>query len=115
MINTLKNSSDFTKVYKNGMYSVGKYVVLYVFKSNLNNVNRLGIVTSKKVGKSVKRNRIRRLVREIYRTIDLNLIKGFDFVLMARKSDKIPDYYDMKKEIRFLFKKQHLFSEESSQ
>lgn len=102
---------EFMRVYKKGRYYVGKYITLYVFPNKLP-VNRLGITTSKKVGKSVKRNRIRRLVRENYRIYEDFIKTGYDCVFVARVSDEIPGFNEIRKEMKFLLKKMDIFDRE---
>ncbi len=58
-------------------------LVLYYARNRLG-INRLGITTSKKIGKAVARNRARRLIREAYRTFEPVAKTGWDFVFVAR-------------------------------
>ncbi|NLE04691.1 MAG: ribonuclease P protein component [Crenarchaeota archaeon] len=104
----LKNNNEFLKIYKKGRFYAARNIVLYVMKNRVN-LNRLGITVSKKFGKSVKRNRIKRLIRENYRQYE-DLIKvGYDIVFVARKNEYMPDYFDIKKEIKYLLRKFDLF------
>ena len=105
---TIKKNSDFLRVYKKGRFYVGKFIVLYILANNLN-VNRLGIAVSKKIGKSVRRNRIRRLIRESYRALECSLKDGLDFIIVARASEEMPEFSDVKKELRFLMKRLDAF------
>ena len=84
---SLKRNSDFQKVYKEGTSYANRYLVMYVCK-NQQNGNRLGICVSKKVGNSVVRHRITRLVRESYRLREGMFNSGLDMVVVARKSAK---------------------------
>ena len=63
---SLKNTQQFNNVYKSGKYYANKYLVMYVLENDLS-FNRVGISVSKKVGNSVVRHRLTRLVRESYR------------------------------------------------
>lgn len=74
---------DFVRIYKRGKSFVTPSIVLYVFKNKLE-VNRLGITTGKKIGKAVKRNRARRIIREAYRALEPNTKAGYDLVFVAR-------------------------------
>lgn len=113
MVNTqsLKKKWQFSRLYRKGNYFAGKYLVLYIIK-NQKNINRLGITVSKKVGKSVKRNRIRRLIKENYRKYEFYIVKGHDIVFVARSYETMPDFYSIKKEMLFLFKKAGIYSKE---
>ena len=72
---SLKKSSDFQRILKKGKWSSGDYLSIYVV-SNSQEVNFLGVAVSKKGLNSVKRNRIKRLIREAYRHSEENLKKA---------------------------------------
>ena len=91
---SLKNSLEFGNVYKRGKSYANKYLVMYIADNNLE-INRLGISVSKKVGNSVVRHRITRLIREAYRLHQNDLIKGKDIVVVARVNSKGKNYWDM--------------------
>ena len=79
----IRNNRDFQKVYKYGKSLANRYLVMYVMKNDLSE-NRLGISVSKKVGNSVVRHRITRLIRESYRLSCNKFEKGYDIVVIAR-------------------------------
>lgn len=91
---SLKNSLEFGNVYKRGKSYANKYLVMYIVDNNLE-INRLGISVSKKVGNSIVRHRITRLIREAYRLHQNDLIKGKDIVVVARVNSKGKNYWDM--------------------
>ena len=84
---SLKRNGDFRKVYAGGKSYANRYLVLYVLRNGTNG-NRLGISVSKKVGNSVVRHRITRLIRESYRIREDLFNSGLDMVVIARKSAK---------------------------
>ena len=84
---SLKRNEDFRKVYAGGKSYANRYLVLYVLNNGTNG-NRLGISVSKKVGNSVIRHRITRLIRESYRIREDLFNSGLDMVVVARKSAK---------------------------
>ena len=107
---SLKSNRDFTRVYKKGKFSAGRYVVLYVLQNSLN-INRIGITASKKTGKSVKRNRIKRLIRENYRLSEDRVKVGYDLVFVVRNTEVMPDFYKIKKEVNYLLRKFSIIEE----
>ena len=107
----IKKNKDFLKLYKKGKFFVAKYLVLYVLNNN-SNVNRLGVTASKTFGNSVKRNRIRRLIKESYRYYEGQLKQGFDLVFVARSCDELPDFSEVKKEMKYLLRKLEMFKED---
>lgn len=84
---SLKRNEDFRKVYANGKSYANRYLVMYALE-NQTDRNRLGISVSKKVGNSVVRHRITRLIRESYRIREEAFNSGLDVVVVARKSAK---------------------------
>ena len=93
---SLKKNRDFKAVYSSRRSRANKLLVMYVMKNGTEK-NRLGISVSKKVGNSVVRHRLARLIREIYRLEELSFIRGVDIVVVARPEAKDTDYYNMKK------------------
>ena len=91
---SLKKNDDFRAVYKKGKSFANKYLVMYVMKNN-QQINRLGISISKKVGNSVERHHFCRLVRESYRLHEKIFNSGLDIVVVARAGAKDCNYYDI--------------------
>lgn len=83
MKNSLKKNRDFQVVYKTGTSKANRQLVMYVLP-NGTKANRLGISVSKKVGNSVVRHHITRLLREAYRLHEDSFNSGLDVVVVAR-------------------------------
>ena len=94
---------DFQIVYKKGKSTANKYLVMYVLK-NETEENRLGISVSKKVGNSVVRHRITRLIRESYRLNQSQFKKGYDIVVIARATAKDKTYQEIESALLHLGK-----------
>ena len=86
-LESLKKNEAFQIVYKRGKSYANKYLVMYIMKNELEQ-NRIGISVSKKVGNSVVRHRLTRLIRESYRLHQDELEKSFDMIVIARKTAK---------------------------
>lgn len=108
---TLKKNYEFVRVYKKGRFFAGKYIVIYVLK-NRYGTNRIGITANKKVGKSVKRNRAKRLIRESYRVYEDFIPPGLDIVFVARAVETKYNLAVILKEMKFLLKKVQAFDQE---
>ena len=80
---TLKENYEFRRTYQKGVSAVSPVMVLYCQKNRLGR-NRLGLVSSTKLGHAVVRNRCRRRLREVYRLHSGQLRQGWDIILVAR-------------------------------
>ena len=94
MSEVLKNTNQFKIVYNNGKSYANRDLVMYLRKND-SDTNKLGISVSKKVGNSVIRHRVTRLIRESYRLNEANLLQGYDIVVVARANAKGKDYFDI--------------------
>lgn len=93
---SLKSNRDFKNVYNNRKSYADKYLVMYVLE-NGSDQNRLGISVSKKVGNSVVRHHITRLLRESYRLHEDQFRRGLDIVVVARVSAKDAKYAEIER------------------
>ena len=110
---SLKKNKDFQIVYKSGKSYANRYLVLYIRENGLKR-NRLGISVSKKVGKSVVRSRVKRLISESYRLNKDHFVKGYDFAIIARVSSHDKSYEEMEKALKHVFKKAGMLSDEKN-
>lgn len=106
---SLKSNLDFSKVYKNGKSYANRLLVMYV-SENGKDINRLGISVSKKVGNSVVRHRLKRLVKESYRLHEAVFNSGLDIVIVARVNAKEKNFYEMESALLHLGKLHNIIS-----
>ncbi|MBP2072113.1 MULTISPECIES: ribonuclease P protein component [Thermoanaerobacterium] len=104
----IKRSSDFKNVYRYGKSISNQYIVMYYLENNLG-INRVGFSVSKKVGKSVIRNRYKRLLYENFRLLDRDLFKGYDIIFIARNKIIEADFYMVGNAMRRLLTKSSLY------
>ncbi|KXL54153.1 ribonuclease P protein component [Anaerotignum neopropionicum] len=104
---SLKKNFQFRYVYNRGRSIANRHLVMYVVKNGTQG-NKLGISVSKKVGKSVVRSRVTRLIRESYRNMEDGLRSGYDIVVIARVICKDTTYEEINVSLRHLLKKQQL-------
>lgn len=90
----LKKNNDFQLVYKNGKSYANKYLVMYV-KENGTDKNRIGNSVSRKVGNSVVRHYLARLIRESYRFLEAHFQGGYDIVIVVRAGARGKKYHDI--------------------
>lgn len=88
---SIKKNSDFQVVYKNGTSYANRLLVMYVYPRGGEKI-RIGISVSKKVGNSVVRHHVTRLIRECFRLNIGHMDSGVDIVVVARAAAKDSDY-----------------------
>lgn len=111
---SLKKNQDFQKVYKNGTSKGNRYLVMYVLKDQYMK-NRLGISVSKKVGNSVVRHRLTRLIRESYRLHETEFDDHLDIVVVVRPLAKDKSYREIESALMHLAGKHGIIGKEYGQ
>ena len=91
---SLKKNIDFQNVYRNGKSYANRFLVVYILENHTEK-NRLGISVSKKVGNSVIRHHLTRLIRESYRLHEDMFDSGLDIVVIARATARNISYYEV--------------------
>ncbi|MFO7882227.1 MAG: ribonuclease P protein component [Kosmotogaceae bacterium] len=80
----IRKKADFKRVLANGTVIEDKFFITFVIYNGLP-FSRIGISIRKKFGNAVKRNRLKRLVKEVYRTRKLLFPSGYDILFIARR------------------------------
>ncbi len=93
---SLTKRAQYTLVYRHGIVWVTSLLVIKAMPNGLN-LSRYGFSVTKKVGKAVQRNRLKRLLREIMRLQSLKL--GWDIVIIARPAVVNADYHQLEQEV----------------
>ena len=104
---SLKKSIDFENVYHKGKSYANRLLVMYALPNQEPEL-RLGISISKKVGNSVKRHHLARLIRENVRLSEEMLKNRFDIVVVARIAAKNADYHQIESALMHLADLHHL-------
>ena len=116
----LRKNAQFRTVYRRGKSLSNDKLVLYVFKNRRNRdekgnlYNKVGFSISKKVGKSVVRSRVKRLMRESFKLNYEKIEEGYDFVFIARMSINDKSFFEVEKSMMNLFKKAGLIKDENN-
>ncbi|MCL2322353.1 MAG: ribonuclease P protein component [Oscillospiraceae bacterium] len=106
-IEKIKKNKEFRFIYRNGNSINDENLVVYIFKRT-DGHNKLGISVSKKVGKSVTRNRVRRLIYESYRNIlkeRTALKNGYSLIFIARSKSSKCTFIEIKQSVLHLLVK----------
>ena len=109
----IRKNTEFRTVYRRGKSFSNPSLVLYIYK-NGKDINRCGISVSKKVGKSVTRSRVKRLIGESYRLNNEGLKIGYDLVFIARNPSNSKNYKEIEIALKNLLKKAGLINNEKN-
>lgn len=99
----IKLNRDFRRLYARGNSVAGGYVVVYAKATN-RRFNRAGFTVGKAFGNAVKRNRIKRLMRESYRLMEDSMNVGFDMIIVARNRAIDKSLAEIKRDLSFCLK-----------
>jgi len=109
-IETLKKNYQFRNVLTKGKFFYGKQILVYIRKNKIGK-NRLGIAIHTKFAKAVKRNRLKRLIRENYRILSKRIVPGNDIVFLWNKKVEYQkaDFFQIQKDMETIFQKAGIF------
>ena len=87
--------------------------MLFRSKKNKNNYNSLGIAISVKIAKAVKRNLIKRLIRENYKLLENSIKPGYSIVFLWKKKADVKDakFINIKNDMNKIFDKSNILEE----
>lgn len=103
------SNTTFQRTFKNGKSYGNRLLVIYFMDNGLE-YNRLGITVSKKIGNSVIRHRVKRLIKESYRINIMKFKRGYDIIFIARKGIENCIYLDVESALKHLMKKNNLIA-----
>ena len=107
---TLRSNEDCKKVYNNKKSYANKNLIMYV-SENGTDTKRLGVSVSKKVGNSIVRHRLARLIREAFRLSTDHIPDGYDYIVIARASLKDKGFFETKESMIHLLKLHELYKQ----
>lgn len=109
----MKKNYEFRSVLSKGNYYSGRYLEAFVKKNKQEKINYLGIAIGVKIAKAVKRNYIKRLIRENYLLYEKFLKDGYLIVFLWKKKVDIKNanFYNISKDMRNIFDKAKITEE----
>ena len=107
---TLSSNEDFKKVYNKKKSSANKNLIMYISENGLD-TKRLGVSVSKKVGNSIVRHRLARLIREAFRLNTCHIPDGMDIVIVARSNLVNKDFNETEKSLLHLLKQMNIYKD----
>ncbi len=96
---SIRSDRDFERARSEGKKIVRPSFTLFLRRNDLG-VTRLGVRVSRKIGQAAGRNRLRRLLREVFRRSQDALPQGLDIVVLARKGLGDANYSSLEGEVR---------------
>lgn len=105
----LRSNEDFQRVYRSGKSWAHPLLALHTLPQPEG--RRIGISTSKKLGKAVRRNRVKRRLREIIRAELPQWKTGFDGVLVARAAASEAEFAALREAVQELARRARLYRE----
>ena len=108
---SLRKNQEFIRCYKAGKPFHSRLLTIYVLENGKDS-NRIGISVSKKVGGSVVRHRVKRLVKESYRLHEDRFNSGLDLAVVARRQAAESDYHEIESALLYLMKKAGLLKKQ---
>lgn len=111
-IKTLKKNYEFKNILTKGKFFKGNFLILYILKNN-DKENKIGIAVSKKAGNAVKRNRIKRVIRESYRLQKEKLKSNYSLIFVWNKNRKVEEccYQKISEDMKYLCKRANIYEE----
>ncbi len=105
---SLKKNKDFQRVYRQGRSRANRTFVMYILENDMEE-NRVGISVNKKVGNSIVRHRVTRVIREVMRLHWGDVASGYDIVVVARKPAIDSGYDKYERALLHLLKLHHIY------
>ncbi len=105
----IKKNYEFKRLFSKGKFVYGNNIHFYFLITN-NSYNKFGIAISKKQGKAVSRNHIKRLIRENYKIIEKRIKTGVNILIVINNKKDIKDisFDDIKMDFENALKKADL-------
>ena len=109
----LKKNYEFRNVLTKGKYYSGKNIEAFI-KDNNKNCNFLGLAISVKTAKAVRRNKIKRLIRENYKKLEPQIKNGKSIVFLWKKKADVKNatFYNIKNDMNSIFEKSNIKNNE---
>lgn len=100
----VKKNKEFQEIFKKGKSFANRQFVVYSLKRPGQTHFRIGLSVSKKLGNAVKRNQIKRYIRQAFLELEEELQNEYDYIIIARKPAADMDFFDIKSSLVHVLK-----------
>ena len=107
-INIIKKTQDFERIIKNNKSYRSKYFYIYIERHE-ENIYHFGLSVGKKIGNAVRRNKVKRQLKEIISKNDYQ--KNFDCIIIVRREINNANFSEIKEDLNYILKKQLIIKE----
>ncbi|MBN8236499.1 ribonuclease P protein component [Halobacillus kuroshimensis] len=109
-VNRIKKNEEFQKVFQGGQSFANRQLVIYYMKKKEQTHFRIGLSVSKKLGHAVKRNQIKRYLRQAFHELEDDIHPHYDLVVIARKPASQMDFHEIKKSLTHVLMRSKLLN-----
>ena len=99
----IKKNEEFQKAFKQGKSYANRQFVVYCLKKDQTEF-RIGLSVGKKIGNAVKRNQIKRYIRQTFLELKNDVRQDMDYVIIARTQAATLDFHETKKSLEHVLK-----------
>lgn len=110
----VKKNEEFQEVFKKGTSSANRQFVVYTLKKPEQAHFRIGLSVSKKLGNAVKRNQIKRYIRQAFHEFEGQIHNDADYIIIARKPAAEMNFFEVKKSLTHVLKLAKAFKKAKS-
>ena len=107
-INVIKKSEEFQKIIKNNKSFRSKYFYIYIYRHE-ESIYHFGLSVGKKIGNAVRRNKLKRQLREIISENDYQ--KNFDCIIIVKREINGANFSEIKEDLNEILRKQNIIKE----
>ncbi|MED3561118.1 ribonuclease P protein component [Bacillus xiapuensis] len=100
----VKKNKDFQEIFQKGYSFANRQFVVYSLKKEGQEIFRIGLSVSKKLGNAVTRNQIKRYIRQAIFELKDQLCAGNDYIIIARRPAAEMDFFEVKKSLTHVLK-----------
>lgn len=107
----LRKNEQFQEVFQKGTSAANRQFVVYQVPQEGQGAFRAGISVSKKIGKAITRNRVKRLIKEAIRSLESNIPEGIDLVIIARPGLEEMDFESLRGSLQHVLKRAKIWKQ----